>query len=149
MFLTETITLEQLKLIAAAFFGVLIPLLIAYKVGKKTNFLVALLTIAVYSTLIVELTDTLVGVNENLAASLVAGIAIYLSPVVGIFEGMLGFVGVAGTVEPLVLYGALFAVTLTLAIIGNFFSPIKFINSLINTLLFLAVLALSAMYFFG
>ena len=45
MFLSSQISFDEFKVLALPFVGIFIPLLIAYKIGKKTNLLVALLTI--------------------------------------------------------------------------------------------------------
>ena len=48
MFLAEQVTFEEFKILALAFIGIFIPLLIAYKISRKTNFMVVILTISFY-----------------------------------------------------------------------------------------------------
>ena len=145
MFLASQISFDELKVLAVPFVGIFIPLLIAYKVGKKTNFLVSLLTLMLYSVLIFEFQDTIKGISEPLGGLLQEAAEVYLAPVILIFNGAFSFIGL-GDIDPILLYGALWLLFLVLAIIGNYASPIKFINSTINTILGIVMLVLLVMY---
>ena len=70
---------------------------------------------------------------------------VFFSPVTNIIWGALSFVGL-GEMDPLLIVGALWAVFFILGLIGAFFGPVKVINTTINTLLGLVVIALIVMF---
>ena len=146
MFLSSQISFDEFKVLALPFVGIFIPLLIAYKIGKKTNLLVALLTIVLYSMLVFEFDEVIKGISEPLGGLLQEAAEVYFAPAISIFYGAICFIGLDGVAEPLVIFAGLWALFLILSIIGHFALPIKFINKTINRLLGLLVLVLLVLY---
>ncbi len=145
MFLAEQVTFEEFKILALAFIGIFIPLLIAYKISKKTNFMVFILTLALFSVLTNEFKDVIGGISEEFGALMQESCEVFFSPITNIIWGALSFVGL-GEMDPLLIVGALWAVFFILGLIGAFFGPVKVINTTINTLLGLVVIALIVMF---
>lgn len=145
MFLAEQVTFEEFKIFARAFIGIFIPLLIAYKISKKTNFMVFILTIALFSVLANEFKDVIGGISEEFGALMQESCEDYFFPITKIIEGALSFVGL-GEMDPLLIVAALWAVFFILGLIGSFFSPVKVINTTINVILGLAIVALIVMF---
>ena len=149
MSLSFLMSFDEFKTLALPFAGIFIPLLIAYKIGKKTNLLVALLTIVLYSLVIMKFEADIKGINEPLGTLLQETAEVYFSPVILIFTGALEFLGLSGTMDPLVICAGLFAVFFVLALISKVAAPIRFINKIITSLLGLAVLAVAVLYILG
>lgn len=145
MFLATQITFEEFKALALTFIGIFIPLLIAYKISKKTNFMVFILTLALFSVLFNEYKDTIAGISEPLAGLLQECSEVFFSPITNIIWGALSFFGL-GEMDPLLIVGALWTVFFILGLIGSFFSPVKVINTTINVILGLAIVALIVMF---
>ena len=145
MFLAEQVTFEEFKILALTFIGIFIPLLIAYKISKKTNFMVFILTLALFSVLANEFKDVIGGISEEFGALMQESCEVFFSPVTNIIWGALCFLGL-GEMDPLLIIAVLWAVFFILGLIGSFFSPVKVINTTINTLLGLVVIALIVMF---
>lgn len=144
MFSVILASFDSFKSLALPFLSVFIPLLIAYKISRKTNFMVFILTIALYTTLVLKFADDLIGINEPLGGLLVEGAEAFLSPCYFIVCGVLDFVGMAD--NALLIIAALWAIFLVLGIVGAMFGPIKTINTAINSLLGVAIIVLLIMY---
>lgn len=144
MFSVILASFDNFKSLALPFLSVFIPLLIAYKISRKTNFMVFILTIALYTALVLKFADDLIGINEPLGGLLVEGAEDFLSPCYFIVCGVLDFVGMAD--NALLIIAALWAIFLVLGIVGAMFGPIKTINTAINSLLGVAIIVLLIIY---
>lgn len=144
MFSVILASFDDFKGLAIPFMSIFLPLLIAYKVSRKTNFMVFILTIALYTALVLEFHKEIIGINEPLGGLLVEGAEVFLSPIYLLLCGALDFIGMAD--NALLLIAALWAVFLFLGILGACFGPIKTINTAINSLLGLAIIVLLVMY---